>query len=125
MHDAPVYVALGDSMSIDLYAVLDLQANPWLHQEQGFTLRPNLEQVPDVLPWGGRLMRHGAWPLLLSNALVLGGLVAVVVATMLGWWQRRQQPEPEPERVMVVPLGIEPNTGSVSESPDQPDRPGT
>lgn len=107
------------------YAVLDLQANPWLHQESYFTVNPSLERLPDILHWGGRLLRHGAWPLLLANAIVLGGLIAVLVAALLGWWERRRKTEPEPERVLVVPLGIEPSAGSLSESPGQPDRPGT
>ncbi len=59
------------------YAWLDLKLNPRLLMETQFSMRPDLDQLPDLMHWGGRLLNHRALSLLVGNALVLGGIAAL------------------------------------------------
>lgn len=74
---------LAGTLGVLAYAGADLWMNPWLHQEMGHSMTPDWDKVWDLQHWGGRLLRHGAWPLLVSNALIFGGLIALVVSTLL------------------------------------------
>ena len=64
------------------YAACDLALNPWLRFEGGFSMRPDLTRLPDLLHWGGRLYINGAWWLLLCNAVLLGGMGALVALAL-------------------------------------------
>jgi hypothetical protein len=59
------------------YAWLDLKLNPRLLMETQFSMRPDLDQLPDLMHWGGRLLNHRALSLLVGNAVVLGGIGAL------------------------------------------------
>ena len=67
----------GLTVCILAYAFLDLRMHPWLLDESNFTMRPDLTRVGDLAHWGGRLLRENALSLLIGNALVLGGLLAL------------------------------------------------
>lgn len=60
-------------------------------------MRPDLSKVPDLAHWGGRLMHHGAWPLLLANAVLLGGLIALAMSFLL----KKRKPSKAPESVAI------------------------
>ena len=53
-----------------VYSVVDLRLNPWLHHESYFSMRPDWSRLPDLMHWGGRLLRHGAVSLWITNALL-------------------------------------------------------
>jgi len=74
------------------YAFLDLWLSPGLWEERSFSMQPDLSQVWEVRHWGGRLLRERAWALLVCNALVLGGLAALVLHGARRWLARRQSP---------------------------------
>jgi len=67
----------GITLAIFVYAYVDLQLHPALLQERPMTMVPDWEQAPDLIHWGGRLLRERAWPLLIGNAILLGGLLAL------------------------------------------------
>ena len=75
----------GLTLAILAYAFLDLRMHPWLLDEQHFTMTPDLSRVGDLAHWGGRLLRENAVSLLVGNALVLGGLLA-----LCGRWLMRR-----------------------------------
>ena len=62
------------------YAWFDLRHNPWLYEERNFTMCPDLSRVPDLMHWGGRLLKEQATSLLVMNAIVIGGLLALAAA---------------------------------------------
>lgn len=84
------------------YAWLDFQMNPWLQRETHFTMTPDFSQLHELLHWGGRLLRHGALPLLLGNIVVLGGVLALVVHVAL----RRLRGQRSEPRISVVPASV-------------------
>ncbi len=69
---------LGLSVAIVAYAFIDLSLTPRLLMEQGLSLRPDLSQVPDLVHWGGRLLRESR-AALVANAIIIGGLGALVL----------------------------------------------
>lgn len=79
------------------YAACDFALNPWLSHEVGFSMQPDLSRLPELLHWGGRLYYNGAWYLLVCNALVLGGMGAVLAAGGLALY-RRFQPAANPRQ---------------------------
>jgi hypothetical protein len=86
------------------YAVIDLRMNPWLAGETNFSMTPDFNQMDDLLHWGGRLLKEDAGVLLGCNALVLGGLLALVVHRVLIFVRRSAPRETAmPERISVVP----------------------
>lgn len=93
------------TIGILLYAWLDLRLTPRLSFETHFSMRPNLEQLPDLVHWGGRLLNHGAVSLLVGNALVLAGMAALCLRGLQRfaqrWVRRARQP-----RVSVVPAPL-------------------
>jgi hypothetical protein len=67
------------SIVILAYAMVDLTLHPWLRQETHFSMRPDLSRAGELVHWGGRLLKENAHSLLVCNALVLGGLLALVI----------------------------------------------
>ncbi len=61
------------------YAVVDLWLSPSLWAERHFSMQPDFTQIWEARHWGGRLLRERAWELLVPNAVVIGGLFALVV----------------------------------------------
>ena len=87
-----------------VYSYIDLRLNPWLETETHFSLRPDLTQLHDLWHWGGRLLRHGAVPLLFANAVVIAGIAALVMHSIALFVQRWRRPAASEEgRVSVVP----------------------
>ncbi len=97
----------GFAIAILTYAFFDLRLNPWLHEEHAFTMRPDLNQIGDLVHWGGRLLKEDAVVLLVSNALVLSGLIALGVHAVVRLFRRGRPSEEQPvvpeERVSVFP----------------------
>ena len=85
------------------YAYVDLRLHPWLEQETHFSMTPDFSQLPDLLHWGGRLLKEHAFVLLLGNAVVLGGLIALGVTSMTRLWQRKRTFALTAERISVLP----------------------
>ncbi|MGC4090282.1 MAG: hypothetical protein QM756_20870 [Polyangiaceae bacterium] len=90
------------TLAVLLYAWLDLRYTPRLHVETRFSMRPDWEQLPDLMHWGGRLLNHRALSLLIGNAVVLGGMGALLGRGALRLLRRLRQRGDEPP-VSVVP----------------------
>jgi hypothetical protein len=84
------------------YAWLDFRMNPWLLRETHFTMTPDFSQLGELWHWGGRLLRHGALPLLVGNIVVVGGVMALVVRAVVRL-ARRHRTEP---RISIVPASV-------------------
>jgi hypothetical protein len=84
------------------YAFVDLRLSPALQAEHSFSMQPDLSQIWEMRHWGGRLVRERAWGLLVSNALVLGGLVALGLHGLTRFVSRRVSSSPAP-RASVFP----------------------
>jgi hypothetical protein len=88
------------------YAWVDLELHPALLAEEQISMKPDWSQLPDLMHWGGRLLRHGAAPLLLGNAVVLGGMAALVGRALTRWVRRLRSPQAGAggmDRVSIVP----------------------
>jgi hypothetical protein len=84
------------------YAWLDFRMNPWLLRETHFTMNPDFSQISELWHWGGRLLRHGALPLLLGNIVVVGGLMALLVRAVYRLARRRHSET----RISIVPASV-------------------
>ncbi len=78
-----LWLWVGITIAILVYAFVDLQMHPSLMQERPLTLVPDWEQAPDLVHWGGRLLRERAWPLLVCNAILLGGLLTLAAEAVI------------------------------------------
>jgi len=102
------------SMAILGYAYLDLTLTPGLHLETGFSIHVDFERAGELLHWGGRLLNEGAVGLLVFNAIVLGGFVALVALWLSQLGQRalcalrRREPAEEPRVTTTVAFGSVP-----------------
>lgn len=106
---------IGVALVLVVYSFIDLRLNPWLHHETHFTLRPDWSRLPDLMHWGGRLLRHGAVSLWILNALLISGVIALLLQSAFRvarrlWGARREEVE---ERVSVVsaPTSVPPPPG--------------
>lgn len=70
------------TLGVLAYAGIDLASNPGLTLESNFSMQPDWSKVTDLQHWGGRLLHHGHWPLLASNAIIIGGLVALMMSVV-------------------------------------------
>lgn len=61
------------------YAFADLSLTPGLHQERGFSIHIDVARIGELWHWGGRLLNDGAIGLLVLNAIVVGGFLALLV----------------------------------------------
>ena len=61
------------------YAYADLSLTPGLHQERGFSIHIDVTRVGELWHWGGRLLNEGAIGLLVLNAIMVGGILALLV----------------------------------------------
>lgn len=99
------------SAAILAYAVIDLWMHPWLHEEQTFSMKPDLARAPELVHWGGRLVRQDQKSLLVSNAVVIGGVMALGAHALRMRLRRRRRTEMaqaserdgEREHVSVLP----------------------
>jgi hypothetical protein len=68
----------GFTLATVAYAYVDLAFTPGLHIESGFSVTLDVARIGELWHWGGRLVREGALVLLLCNAVLIGGLLALV-----------------------------------------------
>jgi hypothetical protein len=68
----------GFTVATVAYAYVDLAFTPGLHVESGFSVTLDVARISELWHWGGRLVREGAFVLLVCNAVLLGGLLALV-----------------------------------------------
>jgi hypothetical protein len=61
------------------YAYADLSLTPGLHQERGFSVHIDVARIGELWHWGGRLLNEGAIGLLVLNAIVVGGFLALLM----------------------------------------------
>jgi hypothetical protein len=61
------------------YAYADLNLTPGLHQERGFSVHIDVARIGELWHWGGRLLNEGAIGLLVLNAIVVGGFLALLM----------------------------------------------
>lgn len=61
------------------YAYADLSLTPGLHQERGFSIHVDISRVGELWHWGGRLLNEGAIELLVLNAIMVGGFLALLM----------------------------------------------
>ena len=61
------------------YAYADLSLTPGLHQERGFSIHVDIARIGELWHWGGRLLNEGAIGLLVLNAIMVGGFLALLM----------------------------------------------
>lgn len=61
------------------YAYADLSLTPGLHQERGFSIHIDFARIGELWHWGGRLLNEGAIGLLVLNAIMVGGILALLM----------------------------------------------
>jgi hypothetical protein len=80
------------------YAYVDLHVTPGLIQERGFSIDLDFARVGELWHWGGRLLNEGAMSLLILNAILVGGFLALIVLWLAQLlrraWQSRTEAEP-------------------------------
>ena len=79
------------------YAYADLSLTPGLHQERGFSIHIDITRVGELWHWGGRLLNEGAIGLLVLNAIMVGGILALVML-WIGQLLQRMLQKPVPAR---------------------------
>jgi hypothetical protein len=73
------------------YAFADLGLHPALRRETNFSMQPDIHRVGELVHWGGRLLKEGHWSLLVCNALVIGGVLALVLAGIVRRFRHERQ----------------------------------
>lgn len=81
----------GFSLATVAYAYLDLAFTPELRGESGFSLTLDVTRIGELWHWGGRLLREGAVVLLICNAVVVGGILALLTLWLLEGVQHVRQ----------------------------------
>jgi hypothetical protein len=61
------------------YAYADLSLTPGLHHERGFSIHIDIARIGELWHWGGRLLNEGAIGLLVLNAIMVGGILALLM----------------------------------------------
>jgi hypothetical protein len=74
-----LFVWVSSSLATLGYAFADLNLTPGLHQERGFSIHIDMARIGELWHWGGRLLNEGAIGLLVLNAIVVGGLLALLM----------------------------------------------
>ena len=74
-----LFVWVSSTLATLGYAYADLSLTPGLHQERGFSIHIDVTRIGELWHWGGRLLNEGAIGLLVLNAIMLGGLIALVM----------------------------------------------
>lgn len=108
----------GFSLATVAYAYLDLALSPGLHVETGFSVTLDVARIGELWHWGGRLLREGALMLLVCNAVVLGGLLALVTLWIVEGVQHLRRQLRAPPRV-ERPQGNAIALGSVPPPPSR------
>lgn len=74
-----LFVWVSSSLATLGYAYADLRLTPGLHQERGFSIHIDITRIGELWHWGGRLLSEGAIGLLVLNAVMVGGILALVM----------------------------------------------
>ena len=74
-----LFVWVSSSLATLGYAYADLSLTPGLHQERGFSIHVDIARIGELWHWGGRLLNEGAIGLLVLNAIVVGGFLALLM----------------------------------------------
>jgi hypothetical protein len=74
-----LFVWVSSSLATLGYAYADLSLTPGLHQERGFSIHIDVARIGELWHWGGRLLNEGAIGLLVLNAIVVGGFLALLM----------------------------------------------
>jgi hypothetical protein len=74
-----LFVWVSSSLATLGYAYADLSLTPGLHQERGFSIHIDIARIGELWHWGGRLLNEGAMGLLVLNAIVVGGFLALLM----------------------------------------------
>ena len=74
-----LFVWVSSSLATLGYAYADLSLTPGLHQERGFSIHVDVSRIGELWHWGGRLLNEGAIGLLVLNAIMVGGLLALLM----------------------------------------------
>lgn len=94
------------------YAYVDLRVTPGLAEERGYSIALDLARIGELWHWGGRLLNEGAIGLLVFNAIIVGGFIALLVLWVGQVLRRLLQPQAEaeqaPSSVTSVALGSVP-----------------
>jgi hypothetical protein len=81
----------GFTLATVAYAYVDLAFTPGLHVESGFSVTLDVARIGELWHWGGRLVREGALVLLVCNAVLVGGLLALVTLWLAETFQHLRQ----------------------------------
>jgi hypothetical protein len=92
------------------YAICDLKFNPWLRGEESYSLEPDIHRIGDLLHWGGRLWQQDP-ALLLANALIVAGLLALATLSIIElirrlWARKADAPHRNLDRASVFPQTV-------------------
>ena len=79
------------------YAYVDLRFTPGLIQERGYSIDLDVARIGELWHWGGRLLNEGALGLLILNAVIVGGFLALLLLWAAQLLRRALQPRPEAE----------------------------
>jgi hypothetical protein len=74
-----LFVWVSSSLATLGYAYADLSLTPGLHQERGFSIHVDISRIGELWHWGGRLLNEGAIGLLVLNAMMVGGFLALLM----------------------------------------------
>jgi len=74
-----LFVWVSSSLATLGYAYADLSLTPGLHQERGFSIHVDMSRIGELWHWGGRLLNEGAIGLLVLNAMMVGGFLALLM----------------------------------------------
>jgi hypothetical protein len=74
-----LFVWVSSSLATLGYAYADLSLTPGLHQERGFSIHVDIARIGELWHWGGRLLNEGAIGLLVLNAIMVGGFLALLM----------------------------------------------
>ena len=74
-----LFVWVSSSLATLGYAFADLSLTPGLHQERGFSVHIDVTRIGELWHWGGRLLNEGAIGLLVLNAIMVGGFLALLM----------------------------------------------
>jgi hypothetical protein len=103
-------VWVGSSLATLGYAYADLSLTPGLHQERGFSIQIDIARIGELWHWGGRLLNEGAISLLVLNAIMVGGILALLMLSLGQLVQRaldarREASSPETSATSSVAFG--------------------
>jgi len=110
---------LGLTVIILGYAAIDLWMHPWLGQETHFSMTPDLTQIGDLWHWGGRLLKEDAVVLLIANAVIVAGAIAMGFSAVMRIGRRLRRtvgrmvepmdsPSPVSERIFSATPSVPP-----------------